>query len=65
MECHLLYKVWNFQMKDDPLLKGKGLGEEQGSSGQRKGKQEAGTVTLTFWDTYYIHNENDYTINKD
>ena len=36
-------------MKDDPLLKGKGLGEEQGSSGgQRKGKQEAGAVTVTF-----------------
>ena len=35
-------------MKDDPLLKGKGLEEEQGSSGQRKGKQEAAAVTFDF-----------------
>lgn len=35
-------------MKDDPLLKVKRLDEEQGSSGQRKGKQEAGAVTSDF-----------------
>ena len=30
MERHLLHKVWNFQMKDNPLLKVKRLDEEQG-----------------------------------
>ena len=52
MECHLLHKVWNFQMEDDPLLKGKGPEEEQGSSGQRKGKQEAAAVDIWLSETH-------------
>lgn len=39
-------------MEDDPLLKGKGPEEEQGSSGQRKGKQEAAAVDIWLSETH-------------